>query len=287
MLGSFSELLAQLKKRFLRKEKNRTPSQEDRNFVLAACQTWFSEYSKQVQLLGVPAEMVVKLNELFGNLLRTVGTAKRRIAYLENIQSIEEIFEGFYAEAQVVEWQHNRPNGFPTEQNPDEVVELLASVDSDLATRYRQVISDLSDPNRMSYAGTAGELREILRIVMLTNAPDDQVKQKRWFKQTRASATNQKEKERGPTHAERVRYILETKREVSDKDVTIAQSNEEAIDTILGKAARSSYDGMNSQLHGSKNKGDIIRSLQYVRPLLIDLLSAEMEPGGSSRERGS
>lgn len=277
MLGAFSELVAQLKRRFARKDISKTPSKEDRDFVLAACQTWFSEHTRAIQLLGVPAETVVALNGRFGDLLRLAGTSRRRVLYMGNIQEIQKMLDGFYADAQVVEWQQERGSvaNHQTSGTQDQVLDLLNSVDADLATRYRQVIQDLSEVGRVSYTGTAGELREILRIVLHTKAPEEEVRKKEWFIQKRESTNNDDEKKRGPTHAERVRYILETQRHTSQKDLTNAQANQELVDAILGQVARSAYDRMSAKVHGGNDKKEIIRSLQYINALLADLLPGE------------
>lgn len=152
-----------------------------------------------------------------------------------------------------------------------EVLKFLKKLDLDLGGRYSQAIRDLSDPARISYAGTANELRETVRITLLLKAPDDEVKQMDWFKNARES-DKKNALPKLPTRAERVRFILE-KRKKSGKAVETTQGAGLHIDDKLGRVVSSTCDRMSVGVHNKEDRDEIIQCLKYINAFLSDILS--------------
>src|SRR5205085_2867453 len=71
------------------------------------------------------------------------------------------------------------------------------------ARSYRQVLIDLSEARRLSYRGTATELREVVREVLDHLAPDDQVTSTAGYKQQPGTD--------GPTMTQKARFILKAR----------------------------------------------------------------------------
>jgi len=150
-----------------------------------------------------------------------------------------------------------------------DIRDALNNIDPDLERRYLQVIYDLRDSERISYAGTANELREVIRIVLSILAPDKRVTKTKWFKESRRE--NKKNLPEKPTHRERVKFIM-GERNAGSKEIKNAQENENLIDGLLSNVVRSSYDRLNVGVHGKKDRKEVIRSLRYAHAFLLDIL---------------
>ncbi|MDD5652454.1 MAG: hypothetical protein PHX98_03615 [Candidatus Moranbacteria bacterium] len=210
--------------------------------------------------------LILKVDKIMRSLLGATNSSKRRSFYKKQITETIKIIEKISADAQIAEWRATR-NG--SSIGDAGVRNILKKLDPDLERRYLQVIYDLQDEKRISYAGTANELREIIRIVLVLRAPDEEVMKTDWFKENREKPKNSLPEK--PTQAERVRFIMEKKR-AGDKESKNARDNGELIDGLLGGVVRSSYDRINAGVHSKKDRDEIIRSLRYVHAFLSDIL---------------
>lgn len=260
------QVFDQLRRRFFYKDQTKIPKQEDRNFVVAVCRSWFDEYRNGLAMLGIEEKFLLEIDKSMRLLLQAATSSKRRSFYRQQIVKANKILEKIQVDAQIAEWRSAKNDSLIGDVN---IRNTLKNLDPDLERRYLQAIYDLNDSKRTSYAGTANEIREIIRIVLSLQAPDKEVGKTSWFKESR-----QKQRDGIPerlTHAERVKFILE-KRRAGGKEVKSAQENEKLIDGLLGNVVRSSYDRMNAGVHGKKAKEEIIRSLRYVHAFLCDIL---------------
>ncbi len=155
---------------------------------------------------------------------------------------------------------------------PDtEILRRLETLSPTVAGSYRQVLTDVQDVSRSAWKGTANELREVLREVLDTLAPDGEVRQTDWFGQARASASTQQERDRGPTHAEKVRFILERKAGIGSSEVTTAQEAVGEIESRLGQVVRAVYTRTSAAAHVQKDREEIRTVLRYARAVLLEL----------------
>jgi len=260
------QVFDQLRRRFFYKDQTKTPQQEDRNFVVAACRSWFDEYRNGLASLGIEEKFLLEIDKSMRLLLQAATSSKRRSFYRQQITRANKILEKIQVDAQIAEWSSTKNDSLVGDVN---VRNALKNFDPDLERRYLQAIYDLNDSKRISYAGTANEIREIIRIVLSLQAPDKEVGKMPWFKESRKKQTDNTSER--PTHTERVRFILE-KRRAGGKEVKSAQENEKLIDGLLGSVIRSSYDRMNAGVHGKKDREEIIRGLRYVHAFLFDVL---------------
>lgn len=148
---------------------------------------------------------------------------------------------------------------------PDEVYQALLRLSEPLARSYAQVRLDLTDVNRISWAGTAHEIREILRGILHTLAPDAAVKEQRWYAQDRSTS--------GPTQKQKTRYILE-QRGSGSKGQKVVQ-NIETIEEMVGNLVRDTYGRASDAAHRFKGHKEAQRIFHYFVAFAHDLLDIE------------
>lgn len=151
------------------------------------------------------------------------------------------------------------------------VEERLSELSTDLGVRYRQVCRDLRDPSRISWTSDAHELRDILAHVLRALAPDEDVEAERWYKPV--------ERTKGPTHAQRAKYILLQNRSQDDvkDDARDAATEIEHIEELASKIARATYMTGSKLAHNSATRRDCISLLFHFDALMFSLLNASTD----------
>lgn len=148
----------------------------------------------------------------------------------------------------------------PTEQR---VCDALSLVSPKLATSYSQVKIDIASNDRVSFAGTAHEVRELVATLLRLKAPDAEVVQKKWYK-PEVNTT-------GPTHRQRVKYILEGYN-AGSKELEVAQEIG-TIDDLVANTIRGLYSRASDAAHRHKEKREVTRLVRYFDAFVEDLLN--------------
>jgi hypothetical protein len=94
-----------------------------------------------------------------------------------------------------------------------DIYDALISVSEPLASKYAQVKIDVETSDRLSWSGSAHEIREVLRGLPEELAPEAKLVSESWYLQDQSTS--------GPTHKQRVKYILRT-RGASSKEQQVA-----------------------------------------------------------------
>jgi hypothetical protein len=131
------------------------------------------------------------------------------------------------------------------------------------AASYEQALLDIAQGKRVSWRGSASELREVLREVIDYLAPDDKVL---------ASPGFQPEPERKlPTQRQKVRYILRA-RKSNSASVGVAEDSLDTVDESVAVLARSAYQRGSASTHATAGASEIRNLKRYVDALLAELL---------------
>lgn len=138
-----------------------------------------------------------------------------------------------------------------------EIYNKLLEISKELSDLYLQIIADFEDEHRLSWAGTSHEIRELLRRMLETLAPDVEVQEALWFK---------KQGDTGVTRRQRVRYILE-KRGVDSNVMQVAEDIES-----IGKLTSDVYGRASDAAHRLKSKNEAFRILRYFHAFTHDIL---------------
>lgn len=131
------------------------------------------------------------------------------------------------------------------------------------ANSYRQVLSDIEEPGRLSYRGTAAELRETVREVLDHLAPDADVMASPGFK----LEPNQ----RGPTMKQKVRFILRA-RKSGDSARQTAEDAVRHVDENVASLGRSVYTRGSVDVHTSRPREEVMNFKMYADAVLAEML---------------
>ncbi len=206
------------------------------------------------------------LDALLQELLRLAQTRSARSRYLSVLAKIEQEWREFEVRAMPLAREMAGSEDLSARQRALSTTLERICPASDKC--YKQALADIRDPSRISWRGTASELREALRELLDTLAPDEAVVASPGFK-LEAGA-------RAPTMKQKTRFILRSRRwsEAARKPV------EEAADIVeekVGGFVRSVYSGSSASVHTSRDKKEVLSLLRFVETSLSELL--ELEPG--------
>ena len=140
--------------------------------------------------------------------------------------------------------------------------DALTGVSEQLGLKYAQVCTDIESTNRLTWSGTAHAIREIVVWMLRILAPDDDVVQQIWY--VKVPDTH------GPTHAQRVRYILEQKN--ADGSQHSMMKELDLVDERVTRLVRSTYSRASNAAHRSRDLGGVRTILRYFEAFTADLL---------------
>jgi hypothetical protein len=143
------------------------------------------------------------------------------------------------------------------------IVETLDGLVPTAAASYKQALTDLRDPRRSSFRGTASELRECVREVLDHLAPDDQV----------SGAPNFKlePNETKPTMKQKARFILKA-RKVAEGARQVPEGSVGLIDESVASLPRLLYSQGSLSTHVSQTRTQVAQLKVYTDAVLAELL---------------
>lgn len=144
-----------------------------------------------------------------------------------------------------------------------QIIGTLRTMLPNAGASYQQGILDLKAGSRLSWRGTAVELREVLREVLDHLAPDADVMSEPTFKL---------EKDRfGPTMKQKAAFVLRS-RGLSETDRRAPQDAIGIVDALTASFVRSTYERGSASTHGAPAREAVQRLKMYVDVALIELL---------------
>ena len=149
-----------------------------------------------------------------------------------------------------------------------QISETLASLIPTAALSYQQAIRDLADTTRVSFRGSATELREVLREVLDHYAPDSDVEANDGYEPEKDQNGKDRPK---PTMKQKVRFILKA-REQSTSAAEMPERAAEAADALVGAFTRSVYNFGSVVTHVSGERQAIVVLKRYIEVVLGHLL---------------
>jgi isoleucyl-tRNA synthetase len=144
--------------------------------------------------------------------------------------------------------------------------EALEQISGELSYSYIQIYKDLQDSERVSWSGTAHEIREVLTNLLRLLAPDEKVTSESWYQQVKNTS--------GPTQKHRVKYILLNRSAGSKERAVVKQVTK--LDEMIEDLVRSTYKRASDAAHRHKTKSEVSRILRYFETFAIDLLNIEI-----------
>ena len=143
---------------------------------------------------------------------------------------------------------------------------ILATLERMIPTAgasYRQTLLDVQQQGRVSYRGTAAELREVVREVLDHLAPDADVMASAGFKLEDGL--------KGPSMKQKVRFILKA-RKVTDTARQTAEDSIKHLDENLPSLGRSVYNRGSMDVHTGRAREEVLNFKLYADAILGELL---------------
>jgi len=146
-----------------------------------------------------------------------------------------------------------------------DICDAQLSVSEPLASKYAQVKLDVETTDRLSWSGSAHEIREVLRGLLEELAPQGALTKESWYVQDESTF--------GPTHKQRVRYILRT-RGASSKEQQVAEQVD-VIEDRIGSLVRATHTRASDAAHRTKDRREVRRIVRYFEAFAHDLLDLD------------
>ena len=230
-------------------------------------QGYFTQTRPHLRDLGCSAQDVDDLDRLLQSLLALAQGRSRRRKYITTLAEIQKAQVKLGTERLVLLGEKDyggEPSGVITFTDIEkDIMKMLLKIVPTAALSYEQAVRDLHDPYRISYRGSANELREALREVLDHLAPNDAVMRSEGFKLD--------EKLGRPTQRQKVGYILRA-RGVRDTARGAPQDSISLVDELTGSLARTTYERSNLSTHTTTARREVKKIKMYVDSILAELL---------------
>jgi hypothetical protein len=227
----------------------------------AIATTYFEEIRTELDAVKSRSGLVDEIDFVVQSILQLAADKREKVAYLGQLNELRP----FLLEA-TIDLMKSRGSAqlvlSPMERG---ILDTLVAILPMSAASYEQALRDIAAGGiRVSWRGTATELRETLREVVDHLAPDQAV----------SSAPNfqMEEGQTRPTQRQKVRHILRARRS-SSAAVAVAENSLSTLDEAIAVLARSTYQRSSVSAHVGTATGKEIKSLKrYVDALLAELL---------------
>jgi hypothetical protein len=204
-----------------------------------------------------------QLDDFMQELIEIVGKKSSVSTYKKILKRIKRLLEQIEL-ANEIEKSKNNSHSFRTPDPLSSIImKTLESICPTASFSYTQVLEDLRDNDRISYRGTAAEIRESLREVLDLLAPDDDLQ--------KAGIKIEKDK-KVYTMNQKVRFILKS-RGTSESKRQAPESAADIVDDAIAKLVRSTYARGSITTHTiAAEKREISLLKKYLDLALCELL---------------
>jgi hypothetical protein len=227
-------------------------------------QLWFREVRPDCIQRSMTDDELGAVDASVQSLLRLSNARNPRKSYLRELKVLRQARPELQMRIHLLDGKARRaPGQVVTTSLEAGVVATLGRMLPHAALSYQQVILDLRGPERLSYRGTATELREVVREVLDHLAPDESVLPTPGFRL---------EKDRKfPTMKQKARFILKA-RGVGDSSRTAPEQSVELLEEQIASLARSVYERGSASTHTATVKSRVLSFKAYADAVLGELL---------------
>lgn len=225
----------------------------------AIATTYFGSMRSDLDMVKSRAGLVDEIDFVVQNLLQLATARRERAAYVGQLNELKP----FLLEATVDLMKSRGAARLVLSQTERSILDTLAALLPSSAASYEQALHDIAQGAKISWRGTATELRETLREVVDHLAPDGEV-----------SAAPNFQLEKGktqPTQKQKVRHILRARRSGSAA-VVVAEASLVTVEESVAALARSTYQRSSASAHVGTSSKEIKSLKRYVDALLAELL---------------
>ncbi len=227
-----------------------------------AVQGYFRTVRPQLIDLGIAGNTIEQLDRINQEVLGLAAKTNRASSYRNRLRELDDLRVSVSTSAEIS--SANRGGEAIAGTTTTFEASILATLEQivpTIALSYRQVLQDLRENHRLSYRGTASELREVLRELLDHLAPDEEVLK-----------TTPLEKDRvRPTMKQKTTFILKA-RGIGDTARKTPIAAVETVEESVGALARSVYDRGSLAAHIVTTRQEVVTLKNYADAVLADLL---------------
>jgi DNA-binding XRE family transcriptional regulator len=228
-------------------------------------QLYFRQIRPTLPPLGFSEEKLGPLDTEMQELLRLSNGNNRKSYYLDRVKRVDVERRSLETQREILLSQKATilPQKVSRTAIEHEILKTLQQIAPTAALSYDQASRDIADTGRVSFRGTANELREALRELLDHLAPDAEVESQTGFKHEKGQTK--------PTMKQKVRFILRAR----GLPTTAIQAPEGAvvlIDEMIGKLTRSTYNRSSISAHVPTARSEVRQMKMYVDSVLAELL---------------
>jgi len=239
-----------------------------RDSARSLIQDYFRKARPDLTALGMAEGDLESLDEQMQRLLRLANGRNAKASYTRllrdmrrNVQKIELAREYRLGERRQGDGSSRTVFANDVEMK---IIATLKKLVPSAALSYEQALRDLAgSTERLSFRGTAVELREAMRETLDHLAPDEDVMNASGFKLERDRTA--------PTQKQKVRFILRS-RQVPEGARKTPEESVSLIEELTGSLARASYDRGSLATHVASTEHEVRQLKMYVDSVLAELL---------------
>jgi hypothetical protein len=227
-----------------------------------AVQDYFRAVRPQLIDLGIAGNTIEQLDRINQEVLGLAAKTNRASSYRNRFRELDKLRVSVTTAAEIS--SANRGGEAPAGATTTFEASILATLEQivpTIAQSYRQVLQDLRESHRLSYRGTASELREVLRELLDHLAPDEEVLKKIPLEKDRTH----------PTMKQKATFILKA-RGMGDTARKTPIAAVETVEESVGALARSVYDRGSLATHLVTTRQEVVTLKNYADAVLADLL---------------
>ena len=238
-------------------------------------QRYFRETRPDLVSVGLDEKQLEPMDDAAQELLRLANSRSRRTYYRSVLSAFRNQRPAIESdrEFRIGHSSSNAALGHIASGIEQAILGTLHRLVPSASLSYEQAISDLSGPSRVSYRGSAVELREALREVLDHLAPDADVRRAPDFKLEKDA--------KRPTMKQKARFILKA-RGSSSGSISTSKDAIERVEEAVASLARSVYTRGSVATHIPATREEVLNLKMYVESVLAELLQVH-----SSRAPGA
>lgn len=243
-------------------------SESDRELIRSLVQGWFRSVRPQLLARGIAEDHVLATDMLMQSLLRLAGGRSLRTNYNSALAKVRSELNELEVQVEVAYSAIPRTRVVPAHSAIEELIlETLDALVPSAAQSYRQALADISDPERLSFRGTANELRSVLWDVLDRLAPDHEVMSSENFKLESGLSK--------PTQKQKTRFIL-TSRRLPGNARKAPEATVELLEDRVATLTRETYNRSSISTHQESARAEVKTIKGYLDSLLAELLAIHL-----------
>src|SRR5580700_4237200 len=141
----------------------------------AVVQFYFREVRQRLLDLGISSSQIALLDAEMQQMIEIAAKVTRTATYKGSMRVLDDIRAPLETAIEIAAITASEPASGSLTATETAILKTLDQVVPTTALSYQQLLQDLNDSARVSYRGTASELREVLRELLDHLAPDAEV----------------------------------------------------------------------------------------------------------------